>query len=85
MSLTAYALGGRATVELEAPQGAGAAVTLRAEEQTYGPFDLEDGLNVTDVVPAGVYALEISEVEEGFCPRARRPWTARKWRWPQQR
>ena len=68
VSLTVYASGGRVAVELEAPQGAGAAVTLRAGEQTYGPFDVEDGLNVTDVVPAGVYALEVSEVEAGFLP-----------------
>lgn len=68
VELTALALGGRAVIELEADGGAGASVTLVGQEQTYGPYDVEAGRNVTEPVPAGAYSIAVSEAEEGWLP-----------------
>lgn len=68
VELTALASGGRAVIELEADGGVGASVTLVGEEQTYGPYDVEAGRNVTEPVPAGAYSIAVSEAEDGWLP-----------------
>lgn len=63
--------GGRVVFDVRAGEGVGAQVSLQGEEQTFGPYDIEDGRVVTELLPAGSYGLSVSDADEGWLPAER--------------